>query len=256
MAFISGHDDPEHEKLRNLFQELYCESKGNGSELVIAAALSAWALLATSMKKSRLGRNEFLARLPQLMKLLDHDALEVRAAAGENIALMYAAQLPSADATPSAGPQVAPALSLPTLDSTTAPPADEEKSIPGMDDLVGRLEALSTDGSKHVARKTRKEQRSIFRDILATVESGELPSETMTVSGNKHDFNGWSDLHRLDTVRAILTTGLPHHFANNELLSFIFNLPFRPVMEEAPEARAFSQVRYAQCRQTQGKGPL
>ena len=77
--------------------------------------------------------------LPKFLALLDHKDVEVRAAAGENVAFLY-------ECAQNCG------VSL---------PYDEE--------ILGRFLTMSKDNSKKNSKKDRKTQRSVFRDIYSTL---------------------------------------------------------------------------------------
>lgn len=77
--------------------------------------------------------------LPLFMSLLDHKDVEVRSAAGENIALLYES----------------------AQRSSITLPFDEE--------IVERFRVMSKDSSKKTSKKDRKTQRTVFRDIHATL---------------------------------------------------------------------------------------
>lgn len=108
------------------------------------------------------------------------------------------------------------------------------------------LKELSTDGNRYRAKKDRVKQRSTFRDILRTFENGELPYESLKIGAKKHEFEGWSDLRRLDTMRDCLGGGLQMHFLQNSLLSDVFGLDVAVESEvengvNADEIRAVKQ---------------
>jgi hypothetical protein len=77
--------------------------------------------------------------LPQFLVLLDHSDVEVRSAAGENIALLF-------ESAQKCGVTL---------------PCDAE--------IVEKLRAMSKDSSKKNSKKDRKVQRSVFRDIHGTL---------------------------------------------------------------------------------------
>jgi len=74
-------------------------------------------------------------------------------------------------------------------------------------------------------------QRSLFRDVVATIEDGTDPSEKITIGKKKYEFVGWGRVKQLALVREILGSGFALHFAQNELLLDIFE-----VTKEEPES--------------------
>jgi len=93
-----------------------------------------------------------------------------------------------------------------------------------MKDLIKQLQALATEGSKRVAKKDTTKQKSLFREIIRTVEDGEPPSEKITINKKKYEFVGWAQIKQLAHVRSILGTGLPLHLKSNELMWEIFEV--------------------------------
>jgi len=57
--------------------------------VLIADAIQTWALLASTVPTTQLGVTIFNKFVPPFTKLLDHKSLEVRAAAGEALALLF-----------------------------------------------------------------------------------------------------------------------------------------------------------------------
>lgn len=77
--------------------------------------------------------------LPRFLELLTHVDVEVRSAAGENIALLY-------EASQKCG-----------------------MTLPCDEDIIEKFRVMSKDSSKKNSKKDRKVQRLVFRDIHATL---------------------------------------------------------------------------------------
>jgi len=93
-----------------------------------------------------------------------------------------------------------------------------------MSAITEQLHALSKEGSKHQAKKDKIKQRSLFREVVQTVEDGTVPSEKLTIGKTKFEVEGWGKVKQLSHVRDILGTGLALHFAQNDLLTEIFGV--------------------------------
>jgi hypothetical protein len=205
-------------------------------------------------------------RVPDFVRLLESEAVEVRQAAGDNIAMVYAANLETLT-SPAPRPMVAApiledlvldgpgvrrdSLASVTTQSTQTTVQWEAESKRGPVDvnlLIAKFSELSTDGSKRHARKDRRAQRSTFRDILKTMQAGDLPSEQLVIGTEKHEFTGWRVLRQLDAFRKVLASGMQPHLLRNELLAHVFHI--EPPKEDltAAERRANRQDQMAHSR--------
>ena len=60
-----------------------------------------------------------------------------------------------------------------------------------MDELIHTLRALSMESSRRQSKSSRAEQKSIFRDIIKSVEDGVPPIEELKINGRIIPFRGW-----------------------------------------------------------------
>lgn len=127
--------------------------------------------------------------------MLDHTDLEIRIAAGENIALLF-------EAIHATGTIV------------------HEKNT-----IAERLFNLSKESCKRTSKKDRKEQRSTFRDIYATVEGDTSPVLNMTIQNEPMQFESWGIIKQINAVKDCLRTGFQEHIQFNAALRPIFDLP-------------------------------
>jgi hypothetical protein len=119
--------------------------------------------------------------------------------------------------------------------------AAESKSQTGdfdMDALADKLSNLATDTSHRKSKKDKAQQRSLFRDVLRTVEDGEEPHESLKIDNAKHEFSGWATILQLNAVRRILAEGLQLHFRRNDLLCEIFEVTPSSMDDEQPTDKA------------------
>eukprot|EP01006_Ploeotia_vitrea_P040745 TRINITY_DN66460_c6_g1_i1.p1 TRINITY_DN66460_c6_g1~~TRINITY_DN66460_c6_g1_i1.p1 ORF type:complete len:466 (+),score=265.03 TRINITY_DN66460_c6_g1_i1:119-1399(+) len=232
MCFASAHHDAEVADLIQLNRDVYTGkikgSKKGGDEL-ICQAIRSWAMLVSTMPDARIGGKFVDKNMGRLMELLDHDNVDVRIAAGEAIALLYEAFMNAEDVEDEEEDEEEEEEEEDDFDEDDK--SDDEYSYENNNDdgfdiqeLTEKLEELSTDGSKKRGKKDRKVQRASFRDILASVEDGTAPTETMIVCDEKVEFSGWRQILRLYSFRAVLGDGLLVHLGNNPVLADAFGL--------------------------------
>jgi len=203
-----------------IFHTLFSDHKTDPD--LVTESLRAWALL-VSTADAHQSHSLHQRDLPHLVKLLDHKSLEVRAAAGACIAILESASIDLLDEA--------------EVEEETV---SEEKHghkkshVPDINYISQKMEALATvavdshhlkpESTKHHAKKDRVKQKSIFREILKTVELKEIPSEKLTIGKLKHEFVGWAKTTQLAHVREVLGTGFQLHFRENDILMEIFEL--------------------------------
>jgi hypothetical protein len=160
---------------------------------VLAAALEAIGVLLGILEDPS---NSIQETLPILVETLSSTSLAVRLAAGEVIALCYELVPPSPDSED---------------ESPESVPYDD------IDHLTTLLSSLSTASTKKLSKNSRREQHSLFRDILRTVSSHQ-PLPTQKVRFAKREevrLNSWEKLLRLKHLRKTFTHGLHVHLAGN-----------------------------------------
>jgi len=196
----------------SLFEQLFLDPKTD--PMVSAEAVELWTILASTVKTLELGTSFYRKYMPTFTKLLETKDLEVRFASGEAIALLYSASLDA--------------------EECEVEEIENQKGTyePDITALISQLQTLATESSKRFAKKDKVKQRSLFRDIVSTVESGTRPKEKMTIGKRKIEVVGWSKLKQLAHVREILGTGFSLHFSQNDLMTEIFQLDCE---EEEPE---------------------
>jgi len=204
MCFISNPDQLENIAKMEFFRSIF--EKSTSKPLTQTAALNAWRLLATTVERQYIYDNVIPNDLPALKNLLASDSVDVRVAAGECIALLF---------------EVARELKE-DLD------LDDFGSYAGIDvdELIDTLHQLSADKTKQRSKKEKQKQKTPFKDITATVEEGEEPSEVLVFKHQKISFNSWAELTQLNVFRDLLAIGLHSHWESNELLHDIFGVDF------------------------------
>ncbi|CAG8554768.1 183_t:CDS:2, partial [Scutellospora calospora] len=188
---------------------------------VIEGALNAYGLLFSGLwgnnrRSSDKAREEFERIMPNLTKQLESSTMEVRVASGEIIALMFE----------SLGKENSAEENWNQLSDEY----DDGVDYDDMEHLTQLLNALATDSNRHRAKAERKVQRSVFRDVLKTVECGDHIQERLKIKKQTIYFSSWAKILQLNAFRDILTEGLHVHFQENELLQAIFEFVPPPTL--------------------------
>eukprot|EP01028_Stygiella_incarcerata_P008354 TRINITY_DN3622_c0_g1_i1.p1 TRINITY_DN3622_c0_g1~~TRINITY_DN3622_c0_g1_i1.p1 ORF type:complete len:418 (-),score=94.21 TRINITY_DN3622_c0_g1_i1:150-1403(-) len=90
--------------------------------------------------------------------------------------------------------------------------------------VVSILKDLSTDRRRYRAKKERRDQRRVFRDILSTVEGGEAPDATFHVKGCEVRVDTWSTCICLDAFSGYLGDGWNTHVIMNPFIQEVFGI--------------------------------
>ncbi|XP_051873694.1 interferon-related developmental regulator 2 isoform X1 [Pristis pectinata] len=187
--------------LESVFSASYI--KGDGSvpshnsqtQVLHCSALQSWSLLVTICPPSKI--QKFLENhMPKLPDLLCSDNVSLRIAAGEAIALLF----------------------------ELARKTDQDYLYEDSGQLCEKLKALATDSNKYRAKNDRRKQRSIFRDVLHSIEDEECPEETVKFGIECLYIDSWVRRRAYDAFKEVLGSGIRHHLQYNELLRDIFEL--------------------------------
>lgn len=173
------------------------------------AALRNWGVLATLRDVSD-HEKIYTDMMPDLALLLDHNDLDVRLAAGEDIA--YLVEVERSVASEEEAPF--------SLD-------DLYPDVVSMPEVLEKLQDLSADRSRYQSKDKVLKQRSGFREIVNSVEEGDFEPTVLAINRSTVHFDNWAQLKRLNFFRAILGEGIQEHFIENELLHEVFeaNIP-------------------------------
>ncbi|KAG0196675.1 Interferon- developmental regulator 1 [Mortierella sp. GBA30] len=236
-CFISSAPQPSHLPTYDLLSFFNDIALSSGASVnapqnteTLTAALEAFGVLYAGLF-AHLGPKEITIRarrffnniIPAAKTLLEHPSVEVRVAAGEDIALMleildlYQRQRDDGEFSEEDDTSETYNDDDPEdLDEVTGDFRYDE-----LDDLVAALGALSTDSSRHRSKKERSAGRSAFRDILKSVESQERPTESFKLKEYDVDFDGWVEIIQLHYLRDRLASGLQTHFVHNTMIHTI-----------------------------------
>ncbi|XP_062466614.1 interferon-related developmental regulator 2 [Pezoporus occidentalis] len=109
--------------------------------------------------------------------------------------------------------------------------------------LCAQLKVLATESKKYRAKMDRRKQRSIFRDVLHFIESGEYQEETIRFGLECMYVDSWACQRTYQAFKEVLSSGICHHLQNNELLREIFGLG-PPLVLDAPALKASKVSRF------------
>ncbi|KAI7906533.1 interferon-related developmental regulator-domain-containing protein [Cokeromyces recurvatus] len=152
---------------------------------------------------------EFEKVMPVHEIMLESSDKDNRIASGENIALMFE-----------------------TVNIFLTSNEDEEEDdddyntvkpeYDNMDGLIYTLRELSVDSNRHRAKSDRAEQKSVFRDIIKSVEENIKPVEELKINGRILTFRGWAKIIPLNAFRRCLGQGFQYHVKVNPMMKEIF----------------------------------
>lgn len=93
------------------------------------------------------------------------------------------------------------------------------------DEIVDMVEELSKDSDRRKGKKEKNKQRSMFRDILQTLEKGTQQIEKLTLKGESLVIDSWSKWVRLNAIRGVLGGTAPNHLRSNPTIREMFDMP-------------------------------
>ncbi|XP_040448973.1 interferon-related developmental regulator 2 isoform X1 [Falco naumanni] len=177
-------------------------------------ALQSWSLLLTICPPSHIKSilDNCWLKLPPL---LSSSSVALRILAGETIALVF----------------------------ELAQDVEEDLCHQDTEFLRAQLKVLATESNKYRAKTDRRKQRSIFRDILRFIESGEYQEETIRFGLECMYLDSWARQRTYQAFKEVLGSGIRHHLQNNELLREIFSLG-PPLVLDAATLKASKVSRF------------
>ncbi|GAN08689.1 interferon-related developmental regulator 2 isoformX2 [Mucor ambiguus] len=157
-----------------------------------------------------------------LWEELENPDKDIRISAGENVGLMFET-----------------ANIFLKSDSDEEGDGEEETVKPeydNMDGLLYTLKELSIDSSRRRAKSDRTEQKSVFRDVVRSVEENVRPSEELKIGGKVLTFRGWAKILPLNAFRHVLGQGFQHHLKTNDMMKGIFRYSIGRQQEDADDS--------------------
>ncbi|XP_022768661.1 interferon-related developmental regulator 1-like isoform X1 [Durio zibethinus] len=223
ITFVGGNDAEETNKSMQIMWQLVHPKLGSNvitvkhSAAVIAAVVSAWSFLLTTMDGRKLSPKLWLESITYLSNMLDKDDRSVRIAAGEAVALIF--EMGSLEKF------VAEAKG-----SNDGSVLEGNKSKEGFSHIQGLKEKILNQvrdlsveaGGKGSAKKDLNNQRNSFKDVLEFLENGYCPETSIKIGGDSLQTSAWSQLIQLNFLRRFLGGGFTKHMQENEFLQEVF----------------------------------
>jgi hypothetical protein len=186
-----------------------------------AAALDVWNLLATTLHelyiagKDDVSTGRGLMLLNTLVECLEQkEDLSLQSAAGECVAWIHTARLQLG------------------VESEEGDNTTERRFRPGfwegsewsdtMAEIEQLMDLLSNQSGHFLSKKKKKETRSVFRELLATIQDNEPPLQVIQFRGGSLKLNSMKDIIALNFMRQCLQGGLQIQLMTNPTLQAIF----------------------------------
>ncbi|KAJ0973703.1 hypothetical protein J5N97_015668 [Dioscorea zingiberensis] len=225
VTFVGAIDADETENAMKIIWETIHPKSGSNvgpvtklPPVVLAAAISAWSFLLTTMNGWGNSSDNWQESVSFLSTLLERDDRSVRIAAGEAIALIF---------------------EIGRLDKFSRQEGETESSdregskprgfayvVSLKGKILNQVRDLSVEaGGKGTGKKDLNLQRDLFQDILAFLETGEPPEISLRISNKLGVLRvtTWAQSLQLNFVKRFLASGFLKHMQDNELLHDVFN---------------------------------
>lgn len=176
-----------------------------------SVCLQSWTLLLTAVNNSssQIAFELVEEHMDKITELLDSPHLDVKISAGECLAIMC----------------------------EIIKSQNEDITGDDFDDLCDKLRELVNDTQKSRGKRDLRQQRSNFREILASIEEDEVPSLIIKFGKERLVLESWSRRRLYDAFCEIFGTGLNLHLAENEVIRDIFGLGAVLVHMDLPRAK-------------------
>uniref|UniRef100_A0A5S6QYG2 Interferon-related developmental regulator N-terminal domain-containing protein n=1 Tax=Trichuris muris TaxID=70415 RepID=A0A5S6QYG2_TRIMR len=184
------------EALHSVWTHTKIGTSGASEAKLFCAALSSWALLVTAFPKRSL-EEAILTNVPKVCAFLGSPSVDIRICAGETLALLY---------------ELAESMHSvryePPNDATT----------------LATLQRLSTESTKHIGKKDKRNQRATFRDIHAAVKNGTFPDFKVKFGNEVLTIDSWTSKTHYDMFCCVLAGGMSTHLKVNAIIRDVFVL--------------------------------
>ncbi|GMF20753.1 unnamed protein product [Phytophthora fragariaefolia] len=90
--------------------------------------------------------------------------------------------------------------------------------------LDSRIEAYMRESGKSIGKKNRKAQRSMLKEVLETLQTGEGPHKELQADGETLTVSTWSRFFQAHVFRRALQSGFQTHLMENEVLRDVFEV--------------------------------
>ncbi|XP_046854308.1 interferon-related developmental regulator 2-like [Xenia sp. Carnegie-2017] len=193
-CFLASEEHEDIVNCLNALQKVFSSAHSAALSTLFCECLFSWALL-LSVAPESLVEECVKKQCRRILKLMNSDDVNLRIAAGEVFALICEVGREKIE--------------------------DFEPQQFGSLDI---LKDLATDGTKHRAKKDRRQQRSTFRDILGTIEDGVVPEEIVKFGNETMNLVTWTQRRQYAAFKDLLGPGINLHLKENLLLRDVFDL--------------------------------
>ncbi|KAF4321063.1 hypothetical protein BBO99_00004449 [Phytophthora kernoviae] len=90
--------------------------------------------------------------------------------------------------------------------------------------LDSRIEAYMRESGKSIGKKNRKVQRSMLKEVLETLQTGEGPHKALQAEGETMAVSTWSRFFQAHVFRRALKSGFQTHLTENDVLREVFDV--------------------------------
>ncbi|KAG1342091.1 interferon-related developmental regulator 1 [Cocos nucifera] len=227
ITFVGANDLTETEtSLKSMWQVIHPKSVSNvgplkrPSSAVLAAAISAWSFLLTTISSWRINPDtwkESISFLSTLLEVDDRYDRSVRIAAGEAVALFFELGILDISYNDESGienfnDEVSKRQTVTYLQSMKAK-------------ISGQVYTLAMEaGGKGADKKNLNDQRELFQKIWDFFQFGECPEVSLRISSKQNILrtSTWGQLIQLNFLKRYLGKGFLKHAQENELLHDVF----------------------------------
>lgn len=253
LTFSTFINTMEHTHTWHCFDILYTRiasasinsKKNNGNEIILEAACDCFGLLASTIQRQYFSGDNFQKTVSRLGALLQHDSSKVRIAAGQTLAMVFEingeSNLNENEKQKNSGAPVKMkqrGFSIHSVDGKNNTESfdgedalkqaiQEEESL-SVDEVVGMVEGLASEYDRSKGKKERKEQRSVFRNIVSSISNNENPELCIKIRNESITFEKWSHILQMNFLKSVLKSGFQFHFRYNPLVREIFGLGAPP----------------------------
>ncbi|RCV44212.1 hypothetical protein SETIT_9G355800v2 [Setaria italica] len=228
VTFVSANDLAETQLSLKAIWDVIHPKSGSKVGIVrkpnpplLAAAVSAWAFLLTTVGSSRRNSDSWKEPITFLSSLLEAEDRAVRIAAGEALALCFELKLLDVSSSEEAD-----------VDSDTRETSGSKNQLfLNMQALKAKISGLVCNlsmeaGGRGADKKNLNDQRDLFQRISDFIKSGECPEESLRISGKNGILRvtSWRESIQLNYLRRFLGRGFLKHAQDNDLLHDIFDI--------------------------------
>mmetsp|Transcript_27507 Transcript_27507/g.48777 ORF Transcript_27507/g.48777 Transcript_27507/m.48777 type:complete len:497 (-) Transcript_27507:1489-2979(-) len=227
IVLCGAEDDLITESVMELCETIISSSEYRNQptpEALKAAAFEVWTVLATTIHELYVsGRDDVttgrgLPLLPHILTCLEsadtsESALRLKEAAGQAGVYIHDARLRLGADESEVENTTDAQYKLGSWQHT------EYEDI--IDEITQRVYELAHESSRHMSKKAKKEQRSVFRDYLNMLQDNEPPMHVVQCRGGTLDLTTWKDVIMLEFTRRCLQGGFQIQLLTNPTLQLM-----------------------------------